>query len=128
MLQRITTNDREVTLDLSIFTLLEVAESYGEDVTIFAESIVKRLGNGIEGMRLMVRFAVIAMNDAAERESRAERVTEWDVRDMMTADPTLTQKLAEALVTLVAGDEEVFPTATAAKSPKKNKARSHADD
>ena len=128
MLQRITTNDREVALDLSIFTLLEVAESYGEDATTFAESIAKRLGNGIEGMRLMVRFAVIAMNDAAERESRAERVTEWDVRDMMTADPTLTQKLAETLVTLVAGGEEVFPTATAAKSPKKSKAKSHADD
>lgn len=128
MLQRITTNDREVALELSLFTLLEVAESYGEDVTTFAEGIVKRLGNGIEGMRLMARFAVIAMNDAAERESRAERVTEWDVRDMMTADPTLTQKLADALVTLVAGGEEVFSTATAAKSPKKSKARSHADD
>lgn len=125
MLQRITTNDREVALDLSLFTLLEVAESYGEDVTTFAESIAKRLGNGIEGMRLMVRFAVIAMNDAAERESRAERVTEWDVRDMMTADPTLTQKFADALVSLVSGGGEVFPTATAAKSPKKSKAKSN---
>lgn len=128
MLQRITTNDREIALDLSLFTLLGVAESYGEDVTAFAEGIVTRLGKGIEGMRLLTRFASVAMNDGAEREGRAERVTEWDVRDMMTADPTLTKKFTEALVTLVAGDEEVFPTATAAKSPKENEAKSNADD
>lgn len=128
MLQRIKTTDRELVLDLSIFTLLEVAEGYGEDVTTFAERIATRLGNGIEGMRLMTRFATVAMNDGAEREGRAERVSEWDVRDMLTADPTLTHKLAEALVSLVSGGGEVFSTATAAKSPKKNKARSHADD
>lgn len=127
-MQRIKTGDRELVLDLSICTLLEVAEGYGEDVTTFAESIAKRLGNGIEGMRMMTRFAAVAMNDGAERESRAERVTEWDVRDMMTADPTLTEKFAEAVVSLVAGGEEVFPTATAAKSPKKSKVKSHADD
>lgn len=127
-MQRIKTTDRELVLDLSIFTLLEVAEGYGEDVTTFAERIATRLGKGIEGMRLLIRFATVAMNDGAEREGRAERVSEWDVRDMMTADPTLTQKFAEALVSLVSGGGEVFPTATAAKSPKKSKATSHADD
>lgn len=128
MLQRIKTTDRELVLDLSIFTLLEVAEGYGEDVTTFAERIATRLGKGMEGMRLLTRFASVAMNDGAEREGRAERVSEWEVRDMLTADPTLTQKLAEALVSLVSGGGEVFPTATAAKSPKKSKAPSHADD
>lgn len=127
MLHHLTTKDREIALDLSLMTLLELAESYGEDVTTFTEKISERVGKPIEGLVMTTRFAAIAINDGAKREGRAERVTEWDVRDMMTEDPELAQPLVEAIVKLVAGGEQVFPTATAAKSPKKTK-RTTADD
>lgn len=120
MLSRITTKGREVVLDLSLMTLLELAESYGEDVTTFTEKISERIGKPIEGLVMTTRFAAIAINDGAIREGRTERVTEWDVRDMMTEDPELAQPLVEAIVKLVAGGEQVFPTAATA-SPKKTK-------
>ena len=120
MLSRITTKGREVVLDLSLMTLLELAESYGEDVTTFTEKISERIGKPIEGLVMTTRFAAIAINDGAIREGRTERVTEWDVRDMMTEDPELAQPLVEAIVKLVTGGEQVFPTAATA-SPKKTK-------
>jgi hypothetical protein len=120
MLSRITTKGREVVLDLSLMTLLELAESYGEDVTTFTEKISERIGKPIEGLVMTTRFAAIAINDGAIREGRTERVTEWDVRDMMTEDPELAQPLVDAIVKLVTGGKQVFPTAATA-SPKKTK-------
>lgn len=106
--------------DFSLMTALQLCERYDVDVTGLAQ-----LFNGMTSERQKVGFiidlGVIAINDAAMREHRAERVDEFDIRDMLTIDMSFGQRLIEELFRALQADE-VFP-----KPPRKAARKSKAE-
>lgn len=120
-MRNIEVNGTTMPIDFSIMTVLEVCDKYGTDPTglsqLFAGFKTLR-----EQMQFVIDVAVIALNDGARREHLSNSVTEFDVREMLTKDVSLSEEIIHGLFDTFKS-EEVFtkPPREATKSKKSAK-------
>lgn len=112
MLTSIECAGKPYSVDFSLMTALQLCERYDVDVTGLAE-LFNSMSSQRQKLDFIIQLGIIAINDAAMREHRAERVDEFDVRDMLTLDVSFGQVLIEELFKALQV-EEVF-----SKPPKK---------
>ena len=105
-------------IDFSIMTVLEVCEIYSTDPTGIAD-VFSGMKTLREQMQFVINVGVIALNDGAKREGDARRYNEFTLREMLTEDMTLSERIINGLFSTFQAPE-VFPTPTK-ESAKKNR-------
>lgn len=112
---------RRLPVDFSIMTVLELCDIYHTDITglgaLFAAMKSQR-----EQMQFVIDAGVIALNDGAKRSGDNTRYTEYDLRDMLTQDPSFSEKLINGLFdTFTRSEVFAEPPKSAAPHKKKSK-------
>ena len=121
MLHEIKTKNGVISADFSIMTVLKVCERYNIDITDIGK-LIGGFERQVDHLRFAIELCDIAFNEGARRECGEAKYTQYDIADMLTEDMSLVERVISEFVSTIAG-EEVFPTATAAKSPKKTKTK-----